>query len=387
MAEKKQARTYSLEEFNLEMSGGSQDCTKVQPVFQNPYAAVALVTSDHYAPFAAVVVKSIIENVSSEHFYDIVVLSNDMCMENKWRIEKMAVGWENISVRVMNISKLVGGLSFYTWAHFTNNTYYRLLTPDVFALYDKVLYLDSDVVVNHDIYELFEIDVEGYYLAATYDTHVVSYCTQDPPREQRAYNIKELKMENPEQYFQAGVAIFNIKEIRRDYGEGYLIQQGLTHKLRWLDQDLLNMLFYGKILRLPNHWDVMTANKAPGIDEYYLPEPLRREYYEARREPYGIHYIGRSMPCYTIVPDMYEYFWKYARQTEFYEILLQRMVLDYSNKLAESVRHQLRQELRRETFSEKWKRRIRRLADIFLPPESKRRLYIKRVLFRFRKWH
>lgn len=385
--EKREAPFHTLEEFNLEMSGGVQYCEKIVPVFQKSFAAIALVSSDEYAPFAGVVVRSIIENASVDHFYDIVVLTNDMCLENRWRIEKMSQGMDHISIRVLDISKMIEGFSFYTWAHFTSNTYYRLLTPDVFALYDKVLYLDSDIVVNHDIYELFQIDVEGYYLAAAYDTHVVSYCTRTPPLEQRAYNIKELGMKNPEQYFQAGVSLFNVKEIRQNYEDGFLIKQGLSHKLRWLDQDLLNMLFYGKILNLPNCWNVMVSNERDNLDEYYLPDGVRQEYYEARRNPYIIHYVGRSMPCYTTRPDLYEYFWKYARRTEFYEILLQRMAIDYAEKLAESVRIQMRQELRRETLREKCRRMLEKVANGLLPKGSKRRIYMKRVLFLFKRWN
>lgn len=388
MAEKKRAKSfYTLEEFDLEMSEDSAPCTLITPAFGERSVAVALVSSDEYAPFAAVVVASIIENATPENCYDIVVMTNDMLQRNRWRIETLAEGKENISVRVLNISKMIEGVSFYTWAHFTSNTYYRLLTPDVFANYKKVLYLDSDIVVEHDIAQLFETDLTGYYLAAAYDTHVVSYCTRVPPLEQREYNKTELGMEDPCQYFQAGVSLFNIKALRQDFEDGYLIKQGMSHRLRWLDQDLINKLFYGKILPLPNRWNIMVSNQPDNLDEYFLPEAQRKEYYEARCHPYIVHYVGRSMPCYTLQPDLYEYFWKYARLTPFYEILLQRMCIDYAERLAESLRIQLRQELRRETFREKSKRRLRALADRILPPGSKRRIYLKRILFSFKKWN
>ena len=175
------------------LSGGVKYCTKIQPIFQYNFAAIVLVASDEYAPFASVVVASIISNANTNHNYDIVVLTNDMLQRNRWRIEHQADGYNNISVRVLDISKIIENFSFYTWAHFTSNTYYRLLTPDVFALYEKVVYLDSDIVVNRDIYELFDLDLSNYYLAAAYDTHVVSYCTRTPPLEQRDYNIKNLE--------------------------------------------------------------------------------------------------------------------------------------------------------------------------------------------------
>lgn len=382
MPKDKKLPFHTLNEFDLELSGGVKKCTTIEPVFKNNYAAIALVSSDEYAPFASVVIASIIANSSKKHNYDIVVLTDDMLQRNRWRIQQQGDEFDNISIRVLDISQIIEGLSFFTWAHFTSNTYYRLLTPDVFKKYDKVIYLDSDIIVNHDIYELYTFELGGNYLGATYDTHVVSYCTRKPPLEQREYNIKKLGMDSPEQYFQAGVSVFNIKEINHDFEEGYLIKEGLQHKLRWLDQDLLNKLFYGKIAYVPNKWNVMVSNLPDNLDEYYLPKNLRTGYYNARLDPYIVHYVGRTMPCYTTTPDLYEYFWKYARQTVFYEILLQRMAIDYAEKLAESVRIQRR----RHSLRYRLKQCIKHLIDFVLPHNSKRRIYVKRFVFKFKKW-
>lgn len=383
-----QSLNHTLEEFDIEESNGIIECTVLTPAFEKNNVAVVLVSSDEYAPFASVVVTSVVANASEENNYDIVVLTNDMLLRNRWRIEKIAEGHANVSIRVLDISKMIEGFSFYTWAHFTSNTYYRLLTPDIFANYDKVLYLDSDIVVDHDVAELYHTELRGYYLAAALDTHVVSYCTMDPPLEQRQYNIEVLGMKDPELYFQAGVSLFNVKEIRKDFGEGYLIQEGLNNKLRWLDQDLLNKLFYGKIKKLSNKWNVMVSNIPTLIDEYHLPAELRTEYYNARREPYIVHYVGRSMPCLvtTFTPDLFEYFWKYARMSVFYELLLQKASVDYSEKLAESIRIQLRQELSGSNASAPKKSLFRKLVDFFLPKGTKRRVRVKNFVFKFKKW-
>ena len=159
---------------------------------------MCVISSDEYAPFAAVLVRSVIANISADKNYDIVILSDDMLQRNRLRIEAMADGLDNVSVRVMDISDIIKDFHFYTWAHFTPNTYYRLLAPDLFKAYKKVLYLDSDIVVNHDVAELYATDLDGYMMAAAYDTHVAAYCTQNPPLEQREYNMKTLGLKNPE---------------------------------------------------------------------------------------------------------------------------------------------------------------------------------------------
>lgn len=331
---KKPSPKITIDAFNREMVNYDGKKTELKPAFDNNNVAVCVVSSDEYAPFAAVLITSIVANASEKNNYDLVIISDDMTVENIWQITSIASGHPNISVRVIDVSDIVKGLSFYTWAHFTCKTYYRLLTPDLFKNYEKVVYMDSDIVVNHDIAELYNIDLGNHLLGNAYDTHVVAYCTQDPPLEQRDYNIETLKLDNPEAYYQMGVTVYNIPRIRNDFGEGYFIRQGATLELRWLDQDVMNMLCQGNIMRIPQRWNVMVANMGDCIDEYYLPDELRQEYFEARRDPYAIHYVGRAIPCYTSKPDLYEYFWKYARMTSFYEIILQRSSIEAANRSA-----------------------------------------------------
>lgn len=372
---------HTLEEFDREESGRADFVGTLYPAFSDNNIAVAIVSSNEYAPFASVLIASLIANATERNNYDIVLMTNDMLINNRQRIEKMRDGHANISIRIFDISQMVVGLSFYTWAHFTSNTYYRLLTPDIFAEYEKVIYLDSDVVVNHDIAELFHTDVEGFFLAAAYDTHVIAYCTQNPPLEQRDYNVKTLGLKKPEEYFQAGVALFNIKAFRMNFEKGYLIKQGQASKLRWLDQDLINMLFYGKIKPISNKWNVMINNQPENLDEYYLPPNLRKKYYEARQDPYIVHYVGKAIPCYTTTPDLFEYFWKYARHTDFYEILFQKMMNKNIEEFTESVHIQTK-----EPFIQKFKRHLRALSIRILPIGSHRRIFIKKFIFRFKKW-
>lgn len=328
---------FSLEEFDREMSAERLKSRILRPAFSCHAVTVAIVSSDEYSVFAGVLLASIIANSNPNRYYDIVVLSDDMLIRNINRLESMCADYPNISIRVFDISSYIKGLDFFTWAHFTNNTYYRLLTPDIFRDYNKVIYLDSDIVVNHDIGELYDIDLEDFYVGCALDTHVVSYCTRIPPLEQMHYNKEVLGLTNPAEYFQAGVTVYNINKIKTLFKIGYLLKNATKYKLRWLDQDLINMLFKGHIKRLPNKWNVMVSNIPDNLDEYFLPEDLRKEYFEARANPYIIHYVGKSMPCFTTNPDLYEYFWKYARMTVFYEILLQKQSIDYAEKLKESV--------------------------------------------------
>ena len=49
--------------------------------------------------------------------------------------------------------------------HITQATYYRLKLPGLLLDIDKCLYLDVDIVVQNDLTELYEQDMEEYYIA------------------------------------------------------------------------------------------------------------------------------------------------------------------------------------------------------------------------------
>ena len=315
---------HTLQEFEQDMYP-CLDKGDLKPVFKGCKNAICLVSSDEYAPYASVVIAGIIANASKDEKYDIVILTKDMTIKNLYIIAQMALNHENISIRIKNVCDLISGLNFYTWAHFTIDTYLRLLIPSIFNQYERVLYLDSDIVVNHDVSELIKTDFQGAYMAATYDTHVVSF--NHFMKDYKKYNIETLGMEDPDKYFQMGVSLFNIKKINNDFKPDFLIKSASQIQLKWLDQDFLNKTFYGKIKPFANKWNVMICNQYPYLDEWYLPDVQRKEYAEARRDPYIIHYVGHCAPCFVLTPDLWTYFWKYARLSPYYEIILQKMSL------------------------------------------------------------
>lgn len=312
------------------------------PLFKKKNA-ICISTSDFYTKYASLLLLSIIDNASIKNEYDIIVLTTDMSFENE-HIIKNLTDKKNIKIRVYNISEKVNSYKFYTWAHFTPNTYYRLSIPELLSNYDKVLYLDSDTIANDDVYKIFTTDMKGFCIAAAKDTHVLSYCN-GLSLQQLEYNKNELKLKNPTNYYQMGVSLFDIKNIKKTYHKN-LLETASKVKYRWLDQDVLNVEFQSKIKELPVYWNMMIANKPPFCDEYYLPDEYRKQYYKARLNPGILHYCGGVYYRYPFLPDMGHYFWKYALKSPFFEeIITQMMVLkmpqnDSQHKELEVLRHE-----------------------------------------------
>ncbi|AMH94280.1 glycosyl transferase GT8 family [methanogenic archaeon ISO4-H5] len=296
------------------------------PPLGQDYVTVCLTSSNEYSPIVCVSIKSLAENSNPNRKYDVIILTKDMSVRNKEQIIAAISANPNVSIRFVNVSNWIKNYNFHLWAHFTEFTYYRLLIPTLFKLYKKVLYLDSDTIVNVDLYNLYKLDLNEYLLAAAVDTHVMGRINDstraDPDYYQNVLGI------GGGGYFQGGVMLFNVTKFNEMYGDGELIQKANETSYRWLDQDFLNVECKGRVKYLPNKWNLMVINNPNCIDEQHLQEPLFSDYISARKNPYIIHYIGRSIPCYNPFVDYYEYFWRYAKLTPYYELLINKMVLE-----------------------------------------------------------
>ncbi len=119
----------------------------------------------------------------------------------------------------------------------SKETYYRLLLTELLPnTIDKILYLDCDIIVNKPLNELFSLDFEGSSILALKESN------SESPR-------KRLGL-NPEgNYFQAGVLLFDVNKCRDslNYENSISIINKLGDKLEVVDQDVINVMFDGKI--------------------------------------------------------------------------------------------------------------------------------------------
>lgn len=309
----------------------------IVPVFAKTDAAICLVSSEQYSPFAAVTIASIVANAKDDRNYDLVVFSSDMTEDTQKRIRTLER--KNVSIRIIDIMPFVKGLDFYTCCNVSANTYYRLLAPDIFAAYDKILYIDSDTVVNRDLGDLFALDLKDNYMAAALDTRAVSFVTRQNPLEEEIVHFKDqLGLKNIAKYYQGGVALYNLVKMREDFEPGFLIKEATTRNYRYMDQDLTNVLFEGKTLELPSNWNVMVSDHYGRVFEAEMSPEGVSAYAAARLDPWIVHYLTQMMPCVNEVTDMEEYFWKYARISPFYDELLGMLMKTEAEKYRREAR-------------------------------------------------
>jgi lipopolysaccharide biosynthesis glycosyltransferase len=159
-------------------------------------------------------------------------------------------------------------------------TWYRVLLPELLPQVDRVLYLDADLIVLDSLAPLWELDLGDRYVAAV--TNVLEPVYAGRPR--------ELGIEG-RPYFNAGVLLMNLEEMRRAGCQRALIDYATANaeRLFWRDQDALNVVLGGRRLELHPRWNCMNAFLAlPNAADVLGAERLE----EARRDPAIRHFEG-----------------------------------------------------------------------------------------------
>lgn len=299
---------------------------KTAPAFAENNVAIAVAANDYFIPYCATFLKSVAEHGNSKKNYDILLLSQDVSDINVKKMEKLLSAWENVSLRVIDPSVLIDQYTFHIRGHFSKETYYRLVLPELLPNYDKVLYLDSDMIAMDDVAKIYDENVDGYLLAACHDADTAGLYN-GYEKDKKRYTDQVLKLKEPYQYFQAGVLLLNLKEFRKRYTTKQILDFAVSENWQLLDQDILNKLCEGAVKYIDMSWNVMVDFAGVRISQIIALAPrwLNEMYQEARKNPKIIHYAGPQKPWFEPEMDLGMQFWECARGTSYYEIMLSRM--------------------------------------------------------------
>ncbi len=161
---------------------------KLKPL---PYIPILFAANTAYYQHLCVLLVSILENNRDSNF-DFRVLTDSFDAAGQRMFEMLAQQYKNFCLKFTIISKQEKeALSlFRALGNSSELSYYRLLIPKIATDLDKCIYLDSDIICNGPLKELWETDIKNHYLAAVND---------------KSSNV-----------LNAGVILFNLKAIRDD---------------------------------------------------------------------------------------------------------------------------------------------------------------------------
>lgn len=295
-------------------------------------------TDDNFSLYTAAAINSLIQASNSTKNYDIFVLNSGLEKDSMKTILDIAEGHGNVHIEFINVIGFTGKYNLIPNAHISVETFYRLLAPELFVNFNKILYLDADMIILKDVADLFNTDIGDNLLAGVVDSDFLAQYNGLRP-EAKLYADEELKLKDPYKYCQAGVLIFNLKEMRKTFKDYELVEAGDDRFYLYGDQDILNLKCQGRIFYLDMAWNVMhDCNKGRmKIIRDYTPRDIADLYFESRKDPYIIHYAGYSKPWNDPNDDYAEVFWKSIRNTNLYERMLYKGCLNKPQKQTPST--------------------------------------------------
>lgn len=137
--------------------------SEINPAFDNSSINIVFSFNNEYSKFFSVALQSLIDNSDCNKNYDIAVFSSDI----KERSIKMLLRMipPNFSLRFYNptnyIENTFQNLNLEKKQYWSVEMYYRIFIPLVMQKYERVLYLDSDIIINNNIDKLFSITFDN----------------------------------------------------------------------------------------------------------------------------------------------------------------------------------------------------------------------------------
>ena len=265
---------------------------------------IALICDDNYALPTAVCIQSIVDNSHAGEDYCVHVCTFGLCTENAKMLESLTAGAVKVCIDLFNQEEMRSTLDLVNQrTHVSPAALIKFELANYFACLDKILYMDSDIIVKDNISELFITDISQTYLAASFEYwNFLNY---------RRYTFhKDYGMPF---YFNSGVMLMNLQKMRVDNIPSKLWDYKLNHtKTRLMDQECFNAICGKTAVRLSIKWNFNPVFYSVGnlvhINTVY------GEHYSTITELLNdvriIHYVGKEDK-----PWVYEH----ARMRDFWD--------------------------------------------------------------------
>ena len=188
------------------------------------YIPIVFCFDANYANCAAVATFSAFSNSTIPLKVYWLVPSSDVEVAN---LKKRSLSSLGVNIFI----KPVDSKHFQDWKqvlHITRGAYLRLLIPETVEE-DKIIYLDSDVIVQTDLSPLYSIDLETFAIAGALETAADGQMTNMP-------------LSKPVRYINTGVLVMDLKRLRQ---EGFFLKckdiyEKYAKQISWADQCIIN---------------------------------------------------------------------------------------------------------------------------------------------------
>ena len=252
------------------------------------FIPVVFITDNNYVVPTAAAIESLIKNKKKETCYEINIITSEISDQNislfhHFRDEKKGIRLNIVPVDIEHLKKYNQD-GYYV----SCNCLLKFNISGLFPQYDKVLYLDGDILVLKDLSDLYNTDLKGNYVGAVADM-LGQLCV----RLHEKLGVKK--------YFNAGIMLLNCAKIRHENLEEVLYKTKAEHpEFLCMDQDVHNFVFKEQVLWLNPKNNLMMSNLKEGgysleeVNAYYGTN--YSSFSQMKKEARIIHLTNKKKP-------------------------------------------------------------------------------------------
>ncbi len=293
---------------------------------------LVVASDNHYVPHLAALIESIKDSLADNVSFELFILDGGISKNNQHLLQKQFDSLLKIQPKLhwIDCTKLYQNIAVRDY--FSTATFYRLGLDRLLPNHQRVIYLDCDTIVQGDLAELWQTDLKGCVIGAVTDLIMKHMVNQKTPSTQASgakpadvYLRDTLKMgELIDNYFQAGVLLLDLEQLRALNLEQTMIKDLQSQSYWFLDQDILNKYFLGKVHFLDSRWNVV--NSAFDILSS-LHESWQKKLEQDAQNPGIIHYAGFEPKPWNNPEAPFAYaYWFYLRRTFWYESVKEKKI-------------------------------------------------------------
>ena len=281
-----------------------------------PILNVSLAFDEKYTRFAYVCIYSLLTNnaASNVHLY---ILQYDLTDESRLLLLNLAKQFD-AHIEFLYVKKSLFSKRLPITNKWPIEVYFRLLLTDLLPKeVDRIIYLDSDIIVNGSLTEMYNTDMAGYNIAGCYDLSLITANLDMFLYYRHKWFAKQYSSKT---YINSGAILMDMNKLRKSYPlEVYLdAAKELDYKIYAPDQDLINYVHNGKIKLLDPR-------------KYNYPAYLA--YTEDIREKFLVtimHFIGKKPWQGGNHAHFFteRFWWEYAFLTPFAWDLMKQFMID-----------------------------------------------------------
>jgi len=263
---------------------------------------IGTITDKNYIQHTGAWAFSILKNCSTPsrvHFY---MFESDLDDHSRELFNSLCKNFDAKVTYLRPDNKLFESLTL--GSHLPRIIYCKLLFPDKLKKINKIIVLDSDLVFEGDIVELWNFPLNGKTVAAVPDAGV----------ELQEMCKRKMGIPAEKEYLNSGVMLIDCKKWRKKKVMLKVIRfiKENPEKISVQDQDGLNYVLQDDWVALPYEWNVIHPF-------YYNSIPLKRklgikEFDRIRKNPKVIHYTVKPWKFDKAHPKRDRY-WYYLKQT------------------------------------------------------------------------